>query len=44
MRLRRILRVKAELGLLDDRSFNKNDYEDFSSEKHQQLAYKSMSQ
>ena len=39
--VRRILRVKAELGLLDDRSFNKNDYEDFASEKHQQLAYKS---
>ena len=30
--VRRILRVKAELGLLDDRSFNKNDYEDFASE------------
>ena len=27
--VRRILRVKAELGLLNDRSFNKNDYEDF---------------
>lgn len=39
--VRRILRVKAELGLLNDRSFNKNDYEDFASEKHQQLAYKS---
>ena len=39
--VRRILRVKAELGLLDGRKFDKNYYKDFASEKHQKLAYKS---
>ena len=39
--VRRILRVKAELGLLDGRKFDKNYYKDFASEKHQKLVYKS---
>ena len=42
--VRRILRVKLELGLLDERNFNKDDYTDFSSDKHHHLAYKSVAE
>ena len=44
MLLEGFLGLKAELGLLDGRKFDKNYYKDFASEKHQKLAYKSASE
>ncbi|RPF74884.1 MAG: beta-glucosidase [Rickettsiales bacterium TMED289] len=40
----RILRLKIELGLFDNPVTNYNNYEDFGSEKHHQLAYKAASE
>ncbi len=40
----RILRLKIELGLFDNPVTNYNNYEDFGSVKHHQLAYKAASE
>ena len=40
----RILKLKIELGLFDNPVTNYNDYNDFGSEKHHQLAYKAASE
>ena len=39
--LQRILRVKAELGILDKKEFDNTIYTDFASDKFKKLAYKS---
>ena len=40
----RILKLKIELGLFNNPVTNYNDYNDFGSEKHHQLAYKAASE
>ncbi len=42
--VKRILRVKAELGILDKKEFDKTIYSDFASDKFKKLAYKSASE
>ena len=39
--VKRILRVKAELGILDKKEFDNTIYTDFASDKFKKLAYKS---